>query len=169
MAIVVAAATYVPNTIINLFGILPVKLKWIAVIFFVIDLTTIDKGNPGGHLAHIGGAVFGFIAIRQYMKGRSIFKWWDRMTNGIQAVFTRKPRAPKMRVEHRRAAPTSARPRSAEKPSRSVTASDEHYNGDKIEMQKKVDEILDKISRSGYESLSKAEKEFLFKFSDRNK
>jgi membrane associated rhomboid family serine protease len=167
MAIVVAAATYVPNFEVRLFGMWAVKLKWIALFYVALDIVSIDKGNPGGHLAHLGGAIFGFFAIRQHIQGRSIFKWWDRMEGGIRAVFGRKRKQPKMRIE-RSPAPRPSSAGRKEKPSRSAAASNEVYNVDKRDMQKKVDEILDKISRSGYESLSKAEKEFLFKYSNRN-
>jgi membrane associated rhomboid family serine protease len=142
LAILIAAATYVPNYTVNLLLLGPVKLKFIAIFFVVLDLLSIERGNPGGHIAHLGGAVYGYLFVSQYKRGRHIAAWFDRIADYI-ATLT-KPKS-KLRVAH------SAKKRS-----------DEEYNLQKTKDQKKVDAILDKISKSGYESLTKEEKDFLF-------
>ena len=169
MAVMIAAATAAPNIEVRLFMIFPVKFKYIAIFALVADLINIESGNPGGHIAHLGGAAFGFISVWQYQKGRDILAWFDRFTGNVAAVFKRQPRQSRMRVEHRRTTSSSSRSSGRTQPTtRSQRSSDEAYKGNQQEMQRRVDEILDKISQSGYESLSKAEKEFLFKYSNRN-
>lgn len=170
MAVMIAAATAAPNIEVRLFMIIPVKFKWIAIFMLVADLINIESSNPGGHIAHLGGAAFGFISVWQYQKGRDILAWFDRFAGYIGAIFKRQPREPKMRVEHRRTSTSSSSRSSSRTQSttRSQRSSDEAYRGNQQDMQKRVDEILDKISQSGYESLSKSEKEFLFKYSKRN-
>jgi hypothetical protein len=108
----------------------------------------IPSGNPGGHLAHIGGALFGFGYI-QFLKmfvksapGRP----WFWISSLFKNLRSRKK--------------TSAAPDNTGRP-----LSDEEYNFKKKENQKRIDEILEKISKGGYDSLTKTEKEFLFKTS----
>ena len=141
MAIVVAAATYSPDYTMFPFGF-QMKLKWLALIAFlltsVIDLTD----NTGGKVSHIGGAIFGIIYGTQLRGGKNFMA-------GFTNLFKRKNK--NLRVEH----------------SRSRKSDDELYNENKISVKKQVDEILDKISRSGYDSLTKAEKEFLQKNHDK--
>jgi membrane associated rhomboid family serine protease len=144
LAILVATATYLPNFTVNLILIGPVKLKWIAVFFVAIDLLSIESGNPGGHIAHLGGAMYGYLFISNLKKGRNIAAWFDKTANYIATMF--KPKS-NLKVAYKR------------------KTSDEEYNLKKTEKQKKIDEILDKISKSGYESLTKEEKETLFKMS----
>lgn len=143
MAIVVAAAAYSPDYLMYPFGI-QMKLKWLALISFlltsVLDLTS----NTGGKVAHIGGAIFGIIYGTQLRTGRNSLE-------GFMKLFRFKKNTGNLRVEH----------------SRSRRVSDEVYNQSKASLKKGVDEILDKISRSGYDSLTKAEKEFLQKNHDK--
>jgi membrane associated rhomboid family serine protease len=145
LAIFVAIATYVPNFIVNLFFVFPVRLVFVAIGLVVLDLISIDKGNPGGHIAHLGGALFGFVYARQLQKGRDMSAPFSRMFASIASLFSRKG---SMKVVYSK-----------------KTKSDMQYNANKKAQQQMVDDILDKISRSGYESLSKEEKEILFKFS----
>lgn len=170
MAVMIAAATMAPNIEVRLFMIFPIKFKWIAIFMLIADLINIESSNPGGHIAHLGGAAFGFISVWQYQKGRDILAWFDRFTDSIAAIFTRQQRQPRMRVERGGTrTSSSSRPSGRTRPTtRAQRSSDEAYKGNQQEMQRRVDEILDKISQSGYESLSKAEKEFLFKYSNRN-
>jgi len=137
LAIIVSAAAYRPNFEIHLFLFGKVKIKWFVLILVAIDILSIDKGNPGGHIAHIGGAFWGLIAGVYYR-------------NPFLKDFSNKK--PKRKMKYAYSKGPISRPKS-----------DEQYNALKIERQKKIDTILDKISKSGYENLSKEEKEFLFK------
>lgn len=139
MAIIVAIAAYVPDYTIRLFLIGPVKFKWIAVFFVLYDLLTIEKGNPGGHIAHLGGAFFGFFYILTLKKGLVI----KQLTNPFRKLFQRKPKVK---------ATYSKKPKS-----------DDEYRYERKVHQQRIDAILDKIKKSGYESLSKEDKEYLFK------
>lgn len=146
IAIVIATSVYAPNHTIHLMFFGPVQLKYIAIITIIIDIMSIASSNSGGHIAHLGGALFGYLYIVQLRKGRNITRGFDHFMDKIFSIF--KPR-PKIKVSYKR--PMSDIERDIE------------YNKSKVEMQKKIDEILDKIARSGYDSLSKKEKEILFK------
>ena len=143
LAVTVAIATLLPDYEVGLF--LPqwrVKLKYIAIALFVIDLLSITGNNAGGNIAHIGGAIFGFIYIKQLKKGRDLTGWLQRMIDRI----TQKKK-PSIKVVYRK------------------DSSDESYHNKKANNQEAIDKILDKISRSGYASLTNEEKEILFKAS----
>ena len=144
LAILVAIATYLPNYSMHMILIGPVKLKYIAVFLVVLDLLSIESGNPGGHIAHIGGAIFGFFYIRQLQKGRNIAGWFDKMLDFFGTMSKPKP---KIKVVYKR------------------KKTDEEFNTEKKIKQERIDTILDKISKSGYESLTKEEKDILFKMS----
>ena len=142
MAIVIAISVYVPNFSINLLLIGPVKLKYIAIFAILLDVLSIPSSNSGGHIAHLGGALFGYLYIAQLRRGRNITRSFDRVMDRVFAIF--KPR-PKFRVTHKR------------------PGTDIDYNKWKAQRQQRIDEILEKISQNGYESLTKEEKEILFK------
>lgn len=144
MAILVAAATYVPNFVVRLIFLGNVKLKYIAMVYVALDVLSIPKENAGGHIAHIGGALFGFVFIQQLKKGRDFTIGFAKFLDGIKNLF--KPRK-KMKVVYKKNA---------------KTRNDYDYNAQKKANQQKIDEILDKISKSGYDSLSKEEKAILF-------
>ncbi len=143
IAVLVAIATFIPDYTVNLVFLGRVKLKYIAIIFVAIDLLSIEKSNPGGHIAHLGGAVWGFMYILALKKGTDMSKMFVPIGRFFKKLFTPKP---KLRVSY------NNRP-----------ISDDEYNAKKAEHQKQIDAILDKISRAGYESLSREEKELLFK------
>jgi len=143
MGIVMAISLYVPNYAITLILFGRVKIFYLALALFIIDFFMIRHGNAGGHIAHIGGAVYGFLYIYYLKKGRDFSKLFPGIGFKGNNPFSRKPRKPKMTY--------SKRP-----------VSDEEYNRRKANDQKKIDAILDKISRSGYESLTKEEKAILF-------
>jgi len=144
LAITVAAATMVPEYRVHLLLIGAVPLKYIALVTIALDVTQISSGNAGGHIAHLGGALFGFIYIRQLKQGNDIAAWFNNMMDKIVSMF---PGGSRMKVKHRRFVP------------------DEDYVVEKKAKQERVDAILEKISRSGYGSLSQEEKDFLFKSS----
>jgi len=140
----------VPNYAVNFILIGSVKLKYIAILLVLMDFLNIKSDNPGGHIAHIGGALFGFIYVSQMKKGKDISKGFNRLLNIIVSLFKAQP--PKMRTIY------SKKPKT-----------DEEYNFEKAREQKHLDNILDKISKSGYESLTKEEKDFLFNISNDKK
>lgn len=144
MAVLIAIAAYVPNFSVRLVLIGEVKLKYIALFYIVMDIISIPNGNAGGHLAHLGGAFFGFYFAYQLRKGKDITVGINRLLNYLSALFSGKR---KMKVVYK-------------KPGK--TKSDMEYNAQKKANQEKIDEILDKISKSGYDSLSKDEKAILF-------
>jgi membrane associated rhomboid family serine protease len=150
MAIVVAIALYVPNYTIYMFFIGPVRLKYIALGFVLLDILMIASDNAGGNIAHLGGALYGYWFMSGLKRGRDIGGWLSKILDKMAVLF--KPR-PKLNVTYR-------------KPSRHTT--DEEYNRSKLNQQKEIDRILDKIAKAGYESLTKSEKETLFKMSNKN-
>lgn len=150
IAVVVAAATLLPNYTFMLFILGPVKIKWIAAALVFISVAAINQKNTGGEITHIGGALLGFVFIKMINLGRdmgrpveAVFDWFGRVAS---------PRS-SMRVTHRQPAATAARGSSSKATAAPVAGQDE------------IDLILDKISRSGYESLSKDEKQKLFRAS----
>lgn len=146
-AIIVAAATLVPNYRMNLLLIGPVKLIYIAVFSIFIDVLNMASYiNVGGNLAHLGGALMGYVFIAQYKKGRDLSTGINRFLDWITGLFKPSSKS-KMKVAYKRG------------------VSDEEYNYNKKTEQEHIDAILDKISKSGYESLSKTEKDILFKAS----
>ena len=146
-AIIIAAATLVPNYKINLMFIGPVKLIYLALFVLFIDVLNVASyDNLGGNIAHLGGALMGFIYIIEYKKGRDWTLWISRILDWIKNFFYPVKKS-KMKVAYKRG------------------VSDEEYNYNKKNFQEQIDIILDKISKSGYESLSKSEKEILFKAS----
>lgn len=148
-AIIIASATLVPNYRINLMFIGSVKLLYVALFVLFIDILNVASyDNIGGNIAHLGGALMGYVFIIQYKKGQDWTLWINRFLDWIFNLFKSKPKS-KMKVEYKRA------------------VSDETYNYNKKVTQEQIDIILDKISKSGYDSLSKSEKEILFKASNK--
>jgi membrane associated rhomboid family serine protease len=146
LAVLVALATFIPDYAVVLLLIGRMKLKYIALIFVVVDILSIERSNPGGHIAHLGGALFGFFYILTLKKGTDISKMFNPIGRFFKNLFKPKP---KLRTTY------SKRP-----------LTDDEYNERRAERQKKIDVILDKIAKSGYESLTKEEKEMLFKASN---
>jgi membrane associated rhomboid family serine protease len=143
LAITVAIATIIPNYKISIFLIGPVALKYVAGIIVLLDLLNLGTADNVAHFAHLGGALFGFIYIRQLKKGIDMGNW---LTTFIKKITPGK-KSSRMKIKY-------SRPKK-----------DEEYNMDKKATQESLDEILDKISKSGYGSLTKEEKDFLFKSS----
>jgi membrane associated rhomboid family serine protease len=150
-AVVVGAATLMPNYTFFLFLIGPVKIKYIAAFYVVMSFAQTIGNNSGGNVAHLGGALMGFIFITQLKKGTDLGKPLTSLAESIKNLFRRKPA---IRVtHHNKNNRSSAGPAS---PTFTVPNQDE------------IDAILDKISRSGYESLTKEEKQKLFRASQKN-
>jgi membrane associated rhomboid family serine protease len=144
-AIIVGAATLSPGYIVNLFFTWQVKIVYIAAAVIFISFLGTVGGNAGGNFAHLGGALFGYIYIKQLQRGTDLGKPIILFTEWVSRLF--KKRSP-IKISYRNSkgspAPNNIAPN-----------------------QKEIDDILDKISRSGYESLTKEEKQKLFKASQK--
>ena len=138
LSILIAASTYRPDYTLNLFLLGQVKMKWVAIVFVVIDFLSITKGNSGGHIAHLGGALWGFLYAFMLKSDFDIYK-----------IFKKKA---KIRVKTVNSENYHRRPKT-----------DEQYNAERAQEQEDVDRILEKIAKNGYSSLSDKEKEFLFR------
>ncbi len=152
MAVVVGTATLLPNNIIRLVFIGDVQLKWIAAFSVILDAVMIGGyGNSGGHIAHLGGAFLGFLFIKNLQNGKDWSLGFNKLVDRFTGTYERKQRpGPKIVYKN------EGKMRSSRRKKEPV------YTEDK---QERLDSILDKISDSGYESLSQEEKEFLFKAS----
>ncbi len=148
-AIVVFIGTYTPDAEVRIFTF-NIKLWWIAAFIVVKDILLLDAGNAGGLISHLGGAAFGFYYAKQLLAGNDIGLWFERLIDAVSSWFTKKPKKSPLRTVHNN---KKSNARSVKK---TTTAT-------KSEKQQRIDAILDKISKSGYDSLSKAEKDFLFK------
>ena len=155
MAIVWAATTIAPNYELGLMFLGPVKIKWIALVYVLLDLIGIQNGNAGGHIAHLGGALFGFIYIKQLQSGNDLAKPFFAVTDFFTNLFKKKS---KLKVEYKKEKEYASTASNKQNTSHTT-------NKNEASKQEKLDAILDKINRSSYESLTKEEKEFLFKIS----
>ena len=153
MAIVLAAATIAPNFELGFAIIGPIKIKWIALTYVILDFINIQNGNAGGHIAHLGGALFGFAYIRLLQNGNDLSKPFYTVTDFFSNLFKKKT---KLKVEYKKEYAYT---------SNKQTKSNSTQQNDIVNRQEKLDAILDKINRSSYDSLSKEEKDFLFKIS----
>jgi membrane associated rhomboid family serine protease len=146
MAIVVGIAVYVPNYTINLILLGQVKIKYMALAIFILTSAMDFSVNSGGKLAHIGGAFFGYFYVLSLKSGRDPGKGINRLIDFFATLF--KPRK-KLKVTHKK------------------VANEYEYNKMKADHQKSINSILDKISKGGYDSLTKEEKETLFRESQK--
>ena len=143
MAVFIFMSTYSPDLEIRLI-LFNVKLRYLGIAFLLLDIVQIPYGNAGGHLAHLGGAILGFYYVKQLKNGKDIGKPFKNFIDKIINIFRRKQ---KMRTVYKR--------EKSQKTNKNAS--------DAGEKQKRIDAILDKISVSGYESLTQVEKDFLFK------
>ena len=151
LGILAAIGTLLPNYTIYLMFIGPVKLVYLVIALFILDLLSLSGSNAGGHFAHLGGALYGFTYIRLLQNGTNIGEWLSRFFDWVGGLFKPRPTALKAKAggkTYSAANATSAR-------------------GKKIS-QDDIDKILDKIAKSGYESLSQSEKDILFRASNEN-
>jgi len=147
LAIIIAIATYVPDYTIHLFLLGRMKLKYLALIFVAIDVLSIQKGNAGGHIAHLGGALWGFVYAFYLRNGKDFYRIFDNLK-------IKNPLAGRKQAKFDTSRPKSGRP-----------MDDDEYTKKRKATQEEIDHILEKISKAGYESLTKAEKDLLFKSS----
>ena len=148
-AIVVGAAVFMPEYTFFLLFLGPVKIKYIAIFYVFMSFIGSIGGNAGGEIAHLGGAFVGWLYITQLNRGSDIGSWVITFINFVKSLF--KPQ-PKIKVTHRAGnrRPSAKTSKAKSQPTGSEPA------------QAEIDAILDKISQSGYESLSKDEKQKLF-------
>jgi len=131
-----------PNSVIYIYFLLPIKAKWFVIIYGALELVLGITGTNDGiaHFAHLGGMLFGFFLILHWNKGNRFFRF-------------KMPSFKKKRHRYTVSSNYQYDPRSL---------NDEDYNYQKRQREEKTNRILDKISKSGYESLTREEKEFLF-------
>jgi len=146
-AALIFLCAYMPNYEVRLIAF-NVKLLYIGLVLVALDILGLFSGNAGGNIAHLGGDVLGFLYATQLKKGIDIGKGFERIMDGFSSLFTKKSR---LKTVHR----------SKRKGKAYAGHTKDEFS--EFNKQKQIDIILDKISKSGYESLSKEEKEFLFK------
>lgn len=142
-AVLVATAVLIPDYTFFLLFLGPIKIKYIAMFYIVISFIGSIGDNAGGNIAHLGGALMGFVYIKQLQAGVNWGGWITTLLDSFKGLFGSQP---KVKVTYRKTEPKVNQPTS-----KASKAS-----------QDEIDSILDKISDRGYESLSKEEKEKLF-------
>lgn len=148
-AIVVAAATLIPDYTFFLLFLGPVRIKYIAMFYIVVSFIGTIGSNAGGNIAHLGGAFIGFVYIKQLQAGVNWGSWITVTIDWFKSLFKPKP---KVKVSYRNQQYEDYKKATSQSKTSNIS-------------QTEIDAILDKISAGGYESLSKDEKEKLFKAS----
>lgn len=146
-AILVAVAVYDPDMELHLSFIGTFKLKYVAAFYVLLSVISISVSNPGGNIAHLGGAVWGWFYILQLRKGTDMGWGTEKLLSGMGRFLANllKPKS-KLKVTHKQ-----------------TPRDDREYNRMKNAEQEEINRILEKIAKAGYDSLSKNEKELLFK------
>ncbi len=150
MALIVASAMEMPNMPVRLLLFGEIELKWIAVTSVIVSLLGITSDNAGGEIAHIGGALAGIIWYKLMQQNIDITKPITAILNIFDntiSLFTNKKDVSKKDNPYR---------------NYHYVKSDEEYNVERKQNNRKLDEILDKVRSSGYDSLSEKEKKELF-------
>ncbi len=148
MALLVATTTYQPLMEVRLLLIGRVKLWHITAVVLLLDLLQLQLENTGGHIAHLSGALFGYLYMKLLINGTDLSRGVTYILDFFTNLGNPSKKTPFKKVHVNPKKPATQRA------SKIVT---------KDKTQQQIDEILDKISKSGYDSLSKDEKEFLFK------
>ena len=161
MAIVIAISVYRPDYQISLLFIGGISLKWVAIATVFIDLIGIESANFGGHIAHIGGMLVGLWFGMSIKRGRDITAWFNRSVDWMVARFKGH--------SHKPWKPIGGKSFKSSKSSQSSSSSNNTNNGNESSNvasstvdESRLDDILGKLKRSGYDALSDDEKEFLF-------
>ena len=164
MAIFGALATLRPEMRFNLILLGPVTMKHLFWGYVVLDYFGLSRGvNAGGNVAHLGGALFGVLLVQQDQKSRNLVGWLEWL---LDALTSRTLTVPKRKRSRFRAS-TSNRWKAAEREASRAPMSDDEFNANRAERTERLDAILDKISKHGYDHLSPEEKRFLFDQSQR--
>jgi len=141
IAIMIAIAVYVPNHVIHLVFIGPVKIKWIALISVILYIIGLSGSNAGGNFAHLGGMLWGWLYMSRLMSGHDIASGFNKI---VDKLFSWMKPGRKLKVKYQ------------------IPNPDYDYNRSKKSQQEEINRILDKIGKSGYDSLSGEEKDTLF-------
>jgi hypothetical protein len=149
LAIIIAIAYRQPDYRVQLFLIGNVSLKYLALFTVVLDLVFMASSNAGGHIAHLGGALCGWIFAASLSKGVDLTLWINKAIDAISSLFCYNTwhRKPKMKVHYY---------------NNVKRETDEQYNQRRKKQDEEIDCILDKLKKSGYGSLSEEEKKRLF-------
>ena len=153
LAVVVGAATFQPNFTVQLFLFGSIRIKYIAAFVVLSSFFGVTGSNAGGEIAHLGGALMGYIVITQLQKGNDWSKSIVTFVAWAKGLFDRKPR---MNVSYKNKESTKKKTRKSKGSKSAATA--KHTPTPQAE----IDFILDKISEKGYDALSKEEKQKLF-------
>ena len=155
LAIVAATAYREPNYRVQLFLFGAIRLKYLALVVIGIDVLSITSSNAGGHIAHLGGALAGLWFAASLNKGTDLTSWINWILDGFISLFQKKTweRKPKMKVHYGSNATERRK--------------DYDYNAHKKAQSDEVDRILEKLKKSGYDSLTTEEKKSLFDASKR--
>jgi membrane associated rhomboid family serine protease len=147
-ALLIFLCAYMPKMEVRIFTF-NLKLWYLGAAIVVLDLFGLFGNNPGGNIAHLGGAILGYFYATQLLKGTDIGKGFEKFMDNFTGMFKRSPKKSKLKTVHKTKNKGFAG----------------HTKGEFSEFnkQKQIDIILDKISKSGYDSLTKEEKELLFK------
>ncbi len=148
MSVLIFVCAYIPNQEVRVI-FFNIKLWYLGAFLVLLDLIQIPNGNAGGHIAHLGGALLGYVYARQLANGQDIGSGFSKFLDGLAGMFKSKEKKSPLKTVHKR--------------QKKSTSKNNKVNYEKESHQRKIDAILDKIGKSGYESLSKAEKDFLFK------
>lgn len=151
LAIVIATAVREPEYRVSLMLFGQIRLKYLALIVVVTDLLFVTSNNAGGHIAHLGGALAGWWFVAGLQKGTDVTRWINNLIDWLLGGWKvkRAPKKPKMKVHY------------------GGRAGDYEYNARKKEQNDEIDRILDKLKKSGYQSLTTEEKNRLFDASKR--
>jgi membrane associated rhomboid family serine protease len=151
IALFIAVAFYRPNTEVRFFNLFPIKLIYLALVLVLLNLFSLGNDDQTAHFAHIGGAIIGILSLQKLNSKRNIVTLVQNTFLSIISFLKKfvKKKEVKLKFEQGGSG-------------RGNVKTDEEFNYERKQRQIIVDEILDKIAKSGYESLSKKEKEFLF-------
>lgn len=153
-AIVVAVAYYRPNYQIRLLFLGSVSLKWVVAVVVLLDLLSINEGNAGGHIAHIGGILMGLAWAMAMLRGHDLTAPLNRLIDSTVNLVRRNK-------SNARWSETKQKSNNNAQDDKGETKASVSNNA----REKRLDEILDKIKKSGYTTLTDEEKEILFSFS----
>jgi membrane associated rhomboid family serine protease len=145
-ALIIFLGVYMAETEVRLF-MFNIKLKYIALVLVAMDILGLFTWNQGGNVAHLGGALLGYLYATRLRQGKDIGEGFERLMDTVMSWFQPKST---LKTVHR-------------KKSKGQFAGKTKDEFNSFNKQKKIDLILDKISKSGYESLTSDEKEFLFR------
>lgn len=145
LAVVAATAYREPDYPIRLLLLGTIRLKYLALVVIGTDLLFVTSENAGGHIAHLGGALAGLWFASALGRGTDIVRWINGALDAVSSLFSPRPRKPKMKVHYG-----------------TGRQQDYDYNARKKARTDEIDRILDKLRKSGYDSLSTEEKKSLF-------